>query len=371
MTYNPSRFLQNEGGSDPYSLAITTFSGAFNSAWQQPVSLWDTAPIYKLNQKGNKAFQVLRMAALPEPVKQYQAGDSFPGQQYEMNDTTITVEPYIRSGFSIRRDDMNISQVEIMPRLAQGVAMKLKYELSRRVANLACQAARATSETKNGLLVHNGGNVVTKIGGTSSGVSPNLLSVITGAYPFSSTGSDNLRKDLRQLSLNMTTDGVPTGSQFRSLYLYHDLKTVLSYDTTNQVFSRDFVSNGNDMQSQILNQIEGFSLIDTVGRYPAASGVRNLLNDGILPDGNFAFATDLPTKYQANFAVGGSTGFPVALSMCRGLNGDCSVAAGIWEGPFVQTWYDEETLTYHIDAAVQVGMGIMSPWCAGSIEVIT
>lgn len=350
-SFNPSRYLANSSGSDPFSLGLTVFSGVFAEAWKHQPSFYNdtSGVIAKMAGGGNKAFQILQFAEPPDAVQQYQAGDAFPGQQYELNDVTITVENYIRAGYSVRRDDMRVSHVEIMTKLAQAAARKIHTAMDQRIINLACQAARATSATKGGLTVHNGGNRVTQTGGS-----------VAAAFPASTTGAANLRAKLRELALAQDEDNCP--AEGRRLWMRHDMRNVLLFDNTAQVFSRDY-NGSNDQQSRQVITLEGYEVQKTL---PQAT-----LQNGVMPDSNVTSASGLPSKYHANFAVGASTGTPVALALSRGSDGDAAVACGIWEGPFTQAWYDEETLTYHVDVAVLPGFGIMSPWLAGTVEAIT
>lgn len=363
MASNPSRYLENSTGSDPLDQALTVYSGVFAEAWRTQPSLFNNngGLIHKRSQSGAKAYKIHHMAESGRAQDQYNPGTETSGQAYAVTDTNITVEPYIYVQFDVRRDDMIISHYDIMPRLASEASRQLMLALDRRIVNLACQAARAANVTKNGLVVHRGGNTITRQGATSSGSALN----ISTPYPRSATGAANFRADLKQLALNQDIDGCPrTG---RMTILRHELLDVLTFDpsattSVSTLFSRDY-GTGNDINRRNVTIVEGYDIMMGVNG--------DSISDGIMPDTNVTSASGLPSKYHANFTPGASTGTPVALCLSRGPSGDAAVSCGIWEGPFTETWYDEDTMTYKIRTAVLPGMGILSPYCAASIEVRT
>lgn len=360
-----NKFLQNEGGSNPIALALTTYEGLFAEAFQQKNTFFDSPYVYKSGQGGNGTFRIYRAASPGEAIKQYTPGDTVVGQQIEMDNVDITVEPLVRSLYRVPIDQIKASPVEVGTRAAKYAAMTVKNELSRRAAIMAVQAGRTsvdTAVTKNGLVVHMGGNRVTRSTGVSGGN-------VNNSYPRSSTGATNLREDLRALALAQDLDGVPTGPAFRSLWTIHQMRDVLQFDNSATLYSRDY-SNANDIQTRTIRQIEGYT-IDMENGFLSQYNATNPLISGVMPATDITSASGLPSRYIGNYSIKAgdtSNGAPVALTLCAGAGGEAPIACGMWIPMTTNSWFDDETLEYVFDAYCQPGFGVWCPWLAGVIE---
>lgn len=356
--------LQNEGGSDPLALALTTYEGIFAEAFSQKNTLFDSPYIYKSGQGGNGTFRIYRGASPAEAVKQYTPGDTMVGQQMEMDNVDISVEPLIRSQYRVGIDQVRASPVEFAMRAARHCSMNIKNDLSRRAAIMAVQAARTsvnTAVTKNGLTVHMGGNRITRSGAS-----------VVAAFPRSATGAANIRSDLRELALAQDLDGVPNGPSHRSLWTIHQMRDVLTFDNTAQVFSSDY-NKVNDQQTRTTRIIEGYT-VDVENGYLSQYNATNTLISGVMPATDVTAASGWPTKFQGNYSIKSgdtSNGVPVALTLCNGPSGEAAVACGMWIPLTTFTKFDDDTLEYVFDAYCQPGFGVWCPWLAGSVEVVS
>lgn len=346
---NVTHYLDTTAGGQ--ELALKVYTGLFQEAWRQQVYLWDAPGVVeRLRASEGKSHQVLQFADLPD-AEEFNPGDEMLGQNFAIGEVTISVDKYLVSHASIPRDDMKIGhESRVMGKLAPAQARKIGQRYDKRMFSLACQAARAAAVTKNGLTIHNGGNRVTRSGTAS----------VATAFPASANGATNLRADLRLLSQRMDEDNIPPEN--RRLWLRPDMKTVLLYDNTAQLFSFDYIkgaSMGNDINDASVVKLEGFSVVG----FPNTT-----TNGGPFPDSNIT--TDSISKYNANFSIQASNGTPVALVLCSGPEGQAAVAAVTYDEVQHFVKYEETKLAWVVASFTLMGAGIVSPYCAGSVEVI-
>lgn len=348
MSVTPLQFLANAAGTDATSLALKQYSGSFVAAPRSGIFLYDTGEyIYKKSPASGKSWQFLMMSDVPEPDN-YDPGADLLGQVYAVEEGTIETDQYLVCHKWIGKDQMQHSHFDVLSRLAQAHKSRIERTIDKRVFIKAAQGARQTSAvTKNGVNIHNGGNRVTRTGG----------SVIL-AYPDSNTGAANFRADLKTLGLALDVDNIAPETRNRKLFMAPEMRYKLAFDTTNQVFSRDF--NGkNDIQNIEIMEAERFSMAG----YPNFSS-----NNGPLPNENI---TTGPSTYQGNFSVQAADGIPVALAMTRGMEGEYGVGMVEFEGLHHTVKYFEERLSWLVMTYIRTGIRVMHPWCLGSVEVIT
>lgn len=331
-------------------LALKTYSGVFNETFRNVPKLFKRGlpVVHEKLAVGSKSYQNLMMADTPDAEGEYDPGNKLMGQDYAVDESVVTRDKYIIAHHWIKRDEMRTAHFDILPRLAKADARKVGMEGDRRLFVTGALAARAASVSKNSLNVHNGGNRVTRTGGT-----------VAAAYPRSATGAANFRADLRQLARQLDEDNVP--AEGRMLWTTPYMLEVLLYDTTNTLFSKDFVSEqiGNIITKREVRVVEGFKLMDTVN---------TTTNSGSMPDSNI---TTGPTKFQADFSVGASNGTPVALVLCETADGGAPISMGTWEAIENVVHYDPTRMAWFVASFILTGIGQMNPWGAGSIEVIT
>lgn len=353
MAVNATRF--GATGADDTALFLKTYTGSFFDPWRETTHFWN-APgnvIEKRTVSFGKQFQYLRMADLPAP-DDFTPGDELLGQPFAVDEVNITPDKYLVTHQFVPRDHMKMSHFETLPRLARSHAARLARAYDRRIAILACAAARQTTAvSKNGLTVHKGGNRVTRTGGTDSGGS----AVITTPFPASATGAANYRADLRTLRRRMTEDQCPTDPM---LWQRPDIGEVLSYDSTGQVWSRDY---------QDPNKINELSVMKLDGFNVANKMPNTTTNGGPLPDQNLT--TESLSKYQYNFLPQAADGCPVAIALATSEDGGAAVGVATFEDVQHHVGYYPEKMSWLVMSFLYVGAGILDPWCAGSIEVIT
>lgn len=361
-TVNTVQYLGT--GPDDLALALEIYSGKFNEAYRNVPKLFNTSlPVIHRKTMTNMggSYQFLQLAETPDAEEEFDPGNQAAGQNYAVNEGSVTRDKYILAHHWIPRDAMRTSHFDILSRLGRADARQVGMTGDRRLFITAALAARAAAVTKNGLSVHNGGNRVTRSGGS-----------VSAAYPLSPIGAANFRADLRRLARNMDEDNIPEGGRY--LWITPYMREVLQYDSgyhlataANQIvgqggsslFSKEF--NGTDGNSANLRQfrdIEGFKLVDYVN---------TTSNNGSMPDENI---TTGPAKYRADFTVGASNGTPVALALCETAEGGAPVSMGTWEAVQNVVHYDPTRMAWFVGSFVLAGIGQMDPWGAGSIEVI-
>lgn len=351
MSVNATRFLAS--GSDDTSLALKMYSGSYVEAPRSGVFLYGgDMGVYRKTVGEGKSWQFLMDADVPAPELEYTPGDELLGQAFATEEGTLTADKYVVAHAYVPRDQVAYSHFDRVGHLAAQHKSKIEREFDKRVFISAALAARTSVDTavnKNGLLIHKGGNRVTRT------VSDGLPAT---AYPSSATGAANLRADLRTLALRLDIDNVPRGGRW--LFLRPDMIEVLLWDTTATLWSQDYQF-ANDIGKRSVKVIEGFNV------YP--EGINTTTNGGPFPDENI---TTGPTKYQARFdAVSGSTnGTPVALAMCTGMPGQAPVGLITFENVIQTVKYVDERLSWFMSSHILAGAGVMHPWCAGSIEVL-
>lgn len=348
MSVTPLKFLANAAGTDETSLALKQYSGSFVNAPRSGIFLYDEGQyVYKKSPASGKSFQFLMMSDVSEPDN-YDPGADLLGQVYGVEEGTIESDKFLVCHHWVGRDQMQHSHVDILSRLATAHKSRIDRLVDKRVFIQAAYGARQTTAvTKNGMNIHNGGNRVTRTGGT-----------FASAYPSSNTGAANFRADLKSLSLAADIDNIAPETMNRNLFMVPDIRNVLGYDTTNQVFSNDF-NQSNDQQNVRIQEIERFS----VRGFPNWSS-----NNGPMPNENF---TSGPTAYQYNFTAQAADGFPVALAMFRGMEGEYGVGMVEFDGLHHTVKYFDERLSWLVMSYCRLGIRVMHPWCLGSVEVIT
>lgn len=344
MSVNPTRFLST--GADDTALALKEYMGSFVEPFRQSTMLWDSSlPIVnRRNVDSGKSWQFLMEADQPAP-EEFTPGEEMTGQDYQVQEDTITVDKYLVAHTFVPRDQMKISHFEILPRLAKKHARRIGREWDRRLFILNALNGRAAAVTKNGLTIHNGGNRVTR---SAAG------DTIAASYPLSSTGAANFIADLRQLSENLDIDNIPPEDRYIA-YTPH-MRHVLQFGGA-EVFSRDYVTDSNLQKREIVS-LEGFKVL---------GAMNTTSNNGAMPDENIVTG---PSKYQADFTLGAANGTPVAQVFCAGAEGQAPLGMVTFEGVEHVVQYYPEKLSWLVASYILAGAGQLHPYCSGSLEVI-
>lgn len=336
---NAQRFLADSTGD--FGLSLKQYWGGVAEAFRDSSVIFNGGPevIASKTITQGKTHQFMMMADTPEP-ENHTPGDELLGQQYEVQDGTITVDDILVAHHDIPLDQFLLSHFDIVGPLAVKDGQRLARTYDQRAFNLAINAARSTAVTKNGLSVHNGGNRVERVANTAA-----------LAYPVSSTGAQNFRADAAELAQLMDEDFVP--EEGRYLFITPYIRRVLGMDST--IFDRDFTREpSNSLNTRAIGELEGFMVVVAKGRIPTTNVTSHA---GVL------------TKYNGDFRVAGATGEPVALALCGAQQGSAAIGVARVMGPQSKMVPDDRRNTMFIKSQMLVGLGQLHPWCAGVIEV--
>lgn len=347
---NSIKFLGT--GSDDQALALKMYSGHFSDAWRESIHLADNGlgVVDRQIVTEGKSFQFLQFADTPD-AEDFEPGDEMIGQDFAVGEGTITPDKYLVAHKFIRQDQMKIAHFTLLPRFAKVHALKIARKRDKRMFIMAGKAARTAAATKNGLTIHNGGNVVTRTGGS-----------FASAYPLSATGAANFRADLRALAYQQDLDNIPESSRYGWLppYMRQVLMFDASYTNASNLFSEDYTNGENEILSRKIRKIEGYKIMEDFPNF--------MTNGGPLPDKNI---TDELTKYNIDFSIGASTGTPAFISLTNGPDGGAAIGEVTFENVQHVVKYIPEKLGWLILSYTLQGVDVEDAYCAGSIEVIT
>lgn len=345
-------------GSDDQALALKMYLGHFSDAWREGIQLADNdmGVVMRKHVTAGKSFQFLQFASSPD-AENFEPGDEMIGQDFAIGEGTITPDKYLVTHQFVGKEQMAISHVDVLARLGRANAMTIRRRRDKRLFLTAVSAARTAAATKNGLTIHNGGNVVTR-GSTT----------VALAYPLSATGAANFRADLRSLAYQMDLDSIPV--EGRKVWVTPYIRQVLLFDgavttpgtygASSMLFSRDYGSTGNDVNRRQIMLVEGFEIVG----FPNTT-----TNAGPMPDQNI---TSELSKYNIDCSLSASTtsGTPVAVALCAGPDGGAAIGEITYEDVQHYVKFVDEKLGWLIGSYTMQGCGVVDPYCAGTIEAV-
>lgn len=333
---NAMRFMADSTGD--YGLALKMYMGSLVEAFRDKTYLFDSPGIMRKNAVGTNQHQFLMLSELPEP-ESHTPGDELLGQQFEIQDGTITIDDILVSHFDVPLDQIVLSHFSVVNELAPRSALELARSYDQRLTNLVINTARTSSVSKNGLVIHGGGNRVANSGTT-----------LAGRYPDSSTGAQNFRGDAAQLAQLMDEDNVP--EEGRVMYIDPYIRRVLGRDST--IFDVRFSpGNPNNLDRRAIGLLEGFTIIPMVGRLPST-----------------VVTQYSQSKYNGNFTAANG-GLPAAFALSSATSGQAAVGAVTALGINSKMVEDDRRNTTFIKSQMLMGAGQLHPWCAGVIDVTT
>lgn len=342
-TSNPSRFLADSTGD--FGLSLKKFWGNAVEAWRsESVLVGGANPgIQVKNETGSQSWQFLMLADVPDP-EYHTPGTELLGQQFEVQDGTITVDDIEVAHYDVPLDQWYKSHFDIAGTLGTRGGAQIARKMDKRAFQLLVNVARTTQVTKNGQVVHNGGQRVTNA--VTSGV-------VATRYPLSSTGASNFRDDAAYLAQQYDDDFGPEGD--RTLYITPYIRRVLGKDSTifDDRFTRDI---NNSLNSRAIGMLEGFQVVVAKGRIPNT----NVTNERF-------------SKYNGNFlnaqGSAAANGEPVAVAVAGAMSGMAPIGMVQMFGINAANMEDMRRNTFFIKAQTLYGMGQLHPWTAGVIEV--
>lgn len=356
---NAQRFLANEAGTDPRSLALQVYWGSLVEAYRDATALFDgSIPVIARQQiQGAKSKQFLMLSDTPE-AEFHVPGQELLGQQFEVASGEITLDDILVAHHDVPIVDIMTAHFDVLAPLGAKDGRRLARDYEKRIMRLAGTTARAAAVTKNGLNIHNGGNRV-----TNSGSSSTAATAVATRYPFSNTGANNFLADTAQLAYLMDNDNVP--EQGRYLFISPYIRNVFQNSASNNLlaanFNRDFNSAAGDFNNRVIGNISGFNIVVTTNLpgYTSAGHTGENVTTGL-------------SKYQGQFntaSAGTATGVPVALALCGASDGSAAIGAVEAMGVAAKMVEDDRRNTMFLKSQLFVGFGQMHPWCAGAIEV--
>lgn len=342
---NPSRFLATS--TLDYGLSLQMFWGSLTEAYRDEVVLFaggDPAIQFHDIAQG-RSHQFLMLSETPAPDV-HTPGTELLGQQFEMQDGTVTVDDILVSHHDVPLDQWKLSHVDIIGPLGAKAGRKIGRELDQRAFYTAINAARTAAVTKNGLSIHNGGN---RVSTTGTGAS-----TVATIYPDTAAGALAFRASVATLAQQMDEDFVPeTG---RRLYITPYIRKILGKDST--IFdTRYSPNNPNNLDSRVIGLMEGFTVIVAKGRIPTT---------------NVQTYTGVHTKYNGNFSAGSAAAGayePCAVALCGANEGQAAIGVASAMGISPDMMEDKRRNTMFLKAQAMIGMGAMHVWNAGVIEV--
>lgn len=414
---NPSRSLQNLGTGSTRDLALQMFSGLVLEAFKNKTAFYDNTG----NIMTVKTLQNSHSAQFPiigddididntngdnGTTKGYHTPGTFiAGDTVKMSKTSIEVDDILLAAMDVGYADLDIAHFDVLGPFAQKMGRSLAQSCDKKIAIMALNAARTGAVSG----IHPGGQLITVDTGTQS---------ITSAYGDTSAGAIAFRKDAAQLALKFDEDNVPEDGRY--LFIPPYIKTILRNESI--LFNRDYndPSVVGSLNNRVIGKLEGFNLIlsnnmptGPVSGFTGFQAKYNLsmtVTDQVVKSGSFVTgalyeittastttannATNFPgasaytvtttftatgpgttdltaaAKIRSSVTQPSGTGVPAAIALCGAIEGSAAVgmvqAAGIRS--VIQD--DERRNTKFMKSQMMVGFGVLSPWCAGAIELV-
>lgn len=365
-TSNATRFLAASG--DDTALALEMFLGVVQENFYANTLLWNAAsgdygidtdnadnmPPQVVRGKtisSGKSWQFVQIADSIDP-EYHTPGVELLGQNYAFDEGNITIDGILVSHRDIPIDQIQQAHWEVVEPIARGMGRSLARDFDRKLFVIGCKAALEAAKTKvvgsDTFTLHNGGNVVERVGADQ-----------TGAYPVSQTGARNFRDDLEHLAQLLDDDNVPEMGRY--LVYTNYIHRVLQQDTT--IFDEQFTrGNSNSLNNRVIGKIAGFNLLGRTNNLPSTNITASTWGGGV------------PSKYQGDFRYNGTLTRPVALALCGAEEGQAGIgfvaASNDKLGPiYAVREHDTRRNTEFLKAQMMVGADKLFPPCAGAITV--
>lgn len=337
---NAPRFLDKGGETD--AIALKMYSGSVMEGYYNKRNWFDESggivAFKRLGPDQGKSTQFIRVAD-GEDAEDHIPGQELLGQNYAFDEGTITVDDIVVSHVDVPVDLSLKAHFNDIAPLGTARGRKVAEKINTRIAITAVKAARTASVTKDGLLVHNGGNVVERVGASG----------LASAYASTVTGARALRDDFEHMGQLMDEDNVPDSSRYAFISPY--LKRVLSNDTN--LYDRDLSAAPGDLAGRMIGRLAGFWLIV----------------DNNIPTTEITSVQQPNAKYQGDFRYNGSVGQPAAVFLCGADEAKAAVGMVQFMGLQAYMAPDHRRNTTFIKAQTMVGMGVLAPESAGELRV--
>lgn len=362
---NVINFSQDYAGTDIRGLLLKYYTGSLvNAARQQPYLFNSSIPFADIRDIGDgSSWQYGLNAEAPAPERLV-SGERLLGQKYAVDEITATCEreEALVAHAAIGTQQKLESQFDVMPNLASEHYRKIANELDARIFRTLVLNARTTSRTKQGLNVHNGGNIVSRTG-----------SSVSNAYAASPVGAQNVRADMRSMFQKFIEDKLDPKTFF--FIPHYDVMHALKYDTGyvwgtpsntatgigSSLFSRDYTT-VNDLNKAVIAEVDGFKVLPPV--LPSSLG-------GPLPDQDFTASNSESSKFRGVFTPGSGIGTPAGIFIGGGMAGHAPVSMLVRRPltPFVSNVMQDLEDVIYVGLKAEIGINKLHPWTCGILEV--
>ena len=272
-------------------------------------------------------------------------GDFIVGRRVKMSERTIRCDDVLVAPIDIPFADLDLSHFDVLTPYAQKLARSLAMDLDRKIATVAYKAASTAGVTG----VYPGGNEVFVEAADGTDVSAYFPNTAGGALAFR-----NAAADLAEL---MDQDNVPEEGRF--LFISPYIRKILRFES--EIFNRDLNNAAvvGSMNERAIGLLEGFQLIVTKNLPGDWTGTTN---------GRYGFIDSNMSHYDFDCDLSADTEKrPAAIALCGASAG--SAAVGMVQAAGMRTVIEDDELreVKFCKARMHVGMGVLAPWCAGSI----
>lgn len=331
----------NDGANPRGLLLPQKFNDMVVKAYEMDTPMLDRlAEIANIKDCTSGESFVFRMESLNQATDawDHEEGAEIIGRKREYVAGTVGVDKILGDAEKVGKADMRLQDIDSMAmKIAMSQIRTIRQRLERRVNALLVRAARVAGVSKNGRTIHLGGFVQSR-----SAVS------VAAAYPDNATGADNFDADAHALAATLDARFVPREGRRMRITPY--IQNILRHKVS--LFSTDFKSI-NNVNKRVIGEIAGF-IVEVDPNISAFTG--NVVEPGY-------------SKYSVDCSIGASTGQPVALISCGVQEGRAPI--GVAKYSDIAGYYemDEYTNTHFFKTEIHLGMDIMHPYCAASIEV--
>jgi hypothetical protein len=334
-----------DSSSERLAYALKVFGGQVLTAYRQSTLFHDMRQTFChiKSVAGRGKSEEFPLAGIAPEAETHLPGNELLGQQQPFGNVSVAIDDAVVSHRSVPGDESLLSHFDWMPTYTNSIAWALAKATDDKIVRMAVKAARTAALAG----FHNGGHVVSRVGGGSS---------IAAAYPESSTGAANLITDMRIMSRMLDEADVP--AEGRACILSSYGKSVLQHDNTGAIFSRDY-QDRNQLVDRRIGRAEGFDIYHT-NSLPTTNvvGAGSLL----LPN-----KYDVDCRYVAGNVAAG-TGQPVAVVLCGSQSGTAALGMATAEEMFTHMKVRPELFDILLIGRNMLGVDKTNVWCAGEIR---
>jgi hypothetical protein len=337
-------------GTDLLNLVNKEFSGKFIEAARPKAELWNgdiPGVVDKNFNSKSKEIQIFLMGDMAEPIDFQPGNDEIAGQQVKIDEITFTKDKFLTVSAALPKDQVLHSPVDTAAKIGQKLGPRWMRKYNSRCFRLWVTAARTGARTKEGVLIHSGGNRITRL--VAAGGYDAQTAIMT-AYPLTPTGATNLYLDFLALGTAIRSDD-NDGAMIAVVDPYIESVMLLRPDQFDRTLNPAEVPNS------------------LVGRYVGKFAGFMVYKSNNIPRDTVA---DTLSKYSGDYTHGAkATSGAVAVLACCAQPGDEIIAINAYQSVMTNALYIPEKMSWLFWAEGYYGCGVKAPYSAGSIEVTT